>query len=94
MLGWKETRQQKYQERKAQHLCVSCQKQDERTLAGKTICFACYEKQKKCESKQTKNILPEPKKKVNRKKKNSINQIIVKAEKLSISYGEYVKRYL
>ena len=37
----------KYLALKAAHKCTSCQKQDERTLAGRVLCTACNEKQRK-----------------------------------------------
>lgn len=38
---------QKYLALKAAHKCTSCQKQDERTFAGRVLCAACNEKQRK-----------------------------------------------
>lgn len=37
----------KYLALKAAHKCTSCQKQDDRTLAGRVLCAACNEKQRK-----------------------------------------------
>lgn len=34
----------RYDERVAEHRCVTCGEQDERTLAGRTRCAACYAK--------------------------------------------------
>ena len=37
----------KYLALKAAHRCTLCEKQDERTLAGRVLCAACNEKQRK-----------------------------------------------
>lgn len=38
---------QKYLALKAVHKCTRCEKQDERTFAGRVLCAACNEKQRK-----------------------------------------------
>lgn len=37
----------RYLELKADHKCVRCREQDDRTLAGRVLCAACNEKQRK-----------------------------------------------
>ena len=43
----------RYDERVAEHRCVTCGEQDERTLAGRTRCAACYAKAYKWPQRMT-----------------------------------------
>ena len=43
-----------YSMRKAQKVCTTCGKQDERTLAGRAQCARCFEAQKKYQNKRYK----------------------------------------
>ena len=46
-----EQKKERYQERKENHLCVQCQKQDAYTVSGKTLCFECSQKRRKTRKK-------------------------------------------
>ena len=70
--------------RKALNRCVLCGTQDERTLAGRTRCYKCSEKQKIYDKSKRKSVA---------KMKNlSISEIVRLATAEGLSYGKYVAK--
>lgn len=79
-----------HKKRKEQHRCVLCGEQDERTLAGRTRCYKCSEKQKIYDKSKRKS-----ERKSEAKMKNlSISEIVRLASTEGLSYGEYIVRHI
>lgn len=75
--------------RKALNRCVLCGTQDERTLAGRTRCYKCSEKQKIYDKSKRKS----ERKSVAKMKNLSISEIVRLATAEGLSYGKYVTKH-